>query len=58
MKIAKRQKGKCPHCGESLFNGEEVHAHRVQPGKEGGEYTYSNIRLVHLFCHQQIHATA
>lgn len=58
MKIAKRQKGKCPHCGESLFNGEEVHAHRVRPGKEGGEYTYSNTRLVHLFCHQQIHATA
>jgi RNA-directed DNA polymerase len=57
QKIAKRQKGRCPHCGESLFNGEEVHAHRRVPGKDGGKYTYSNIELVHLFCHQQIHAT-
>jgi len=57
QKLAKRQRGKCPNCGESLFNGEEIHKHRRKPGREGGEYTYSNIELVHLFCHQQIHAT-
>lgn len=56
QKLAKRQRGICLHCGESLFNGEEVHTHRNIPGKRGGEYTYGNIELVHLFCHQQKHA--
>ncbi len=44
-------------CGDSLFNGEEIHQHRRKPGKEGGIYTYSNIELVHLYYHQQFHAT-
>lgn len=56
QKIAFKQKGSCSKCGESLFNGEEIHTHRRIPGKEGGKYTYSNIELVHLYCHQQIHA--
>lgn len=57
QKIAIRQKGKCTRCGESLFNGEEIHKHRRIPGKEGGTYTYGNTELIHLYCHQQIHAT-
>lgn len=56
QKIAYRQKGSCSRCGDSLFNNEEIHTHRRIPGKEGGKYTYGNIELVHLYCHQQIHA--
>lgn len=55
--IAKKQKGLCLACGMSLFNGEEIHTHRKLPGKEGGKYVHSNIELVHLYCHQQKHAT-
>ncbi len=55
-KIARRQNGRCPRCGESLFNGEEVQVHHSQWKSEGGKDTYGNLELVHLFCHQQIHA--
>lgn len=54
--LAAKQKGVCPHCFDSLANGEELHEHRVIPGKDGGTYEFKNLRLVHLFCHQQIHS--
>lgn len=56
QKVATRQKGCCPHCGESLFNGEHVEVHHLQPKKQGGTDRYANLQLVHLYCHQQITA--
>lgn len=56
QKIAKRQEFVCPMCNESLFNGEEIHKHHIVPRHQGGKDTYSNLQLVHLFCHQQIHS--
>ena len=41
--------------GDSLHNGEELHVHHVIPKSQGGEDTVSNLTLVHLYCHQQIH---
>ncbi len=55
QKIAKRQNHVCPICGDSLFNGENVHKHHMVPKGNGGKDTYSNYQLVHLICHQQIH---
>jgi RNA-directed DNA polymerase len=55
QKVARNQKYVCEVCGESLFNGEELHKHHVKPREEGGEDTYRNLKLVHLYCHQQIH---
>lgn len=55
QKIAKKQGCKCPKCGQSLFNGEKTHKHHIIPKSEGGKDTYSNLQLVHLLCHQQIH---
>lgn len=54
--LAHRQYNLCYHCGDSLFNGEEVHRHHIIPLEDGGEDHFSNIVFVHLFCHQQIHA--
>jgi RNA-directed DNA polymerase len=54
--IARNQKYVCEECGESLFNGEELHTHHVKPRRDGGENTYHNLKLVHLYCHQQIHS--
>ena len=51
------QDGVCLVCGESLFNDEELQVHHRKPIKEGGDDSYSNLQLVHLYCHQQIHAT-
>jgi 5-methylcytosine-specific restriction endonuclease McrA len=41
---------------ESLFNDEEIQLHHKKPGKEGGEDSYSNLQLLHLYCHQQVHS--
>jgi RNA-directed DNA polymerase len=56
QKLAKRQKGRCPECGESLFNDEELQVHHLLSRADGGKGNYSNLALVHLLCHQQIHA--
>jgi RNA-directed DNA polymerase len=55
QKLAKRQKGRCPECGESLFNGEELQVHHRLAKSLGGTDVYSNLALVHLLCHQHIH---
>src|SRR6266487_3888985 len=56
QKLAKRQKGHCPECGESLFNDEELQVHHLLARSKGGKDSYSNLALVHLLCHQHIHA--
>jgi len=55
QRIARNQEYVCENCGESLFNGEELQTHHVKPRKEGGKDAYHNLKLVHLYCHQQIH---
>lgn len=54
-KLAQKQDYVCPQCGTSLFNGEELHVHHRQPKHQGGTDEESNLLLVHLYCHQQIH---
>ncbi|NOT53087.1 MAG: group II intron reverse transcriptase/maturase [Deltaproteobacteria bacterium] len=54
QKVAQNQKCVCPVCRESLFNGEELHTHHVIPKSQGGKDTYTNLKLVHLYCHQQV----
>ena len=56
QEIAKKLSNVCPVCGDSLANGEEIHKHHIIPRHKGGKDTYSNLILVHLFCHQQIHS--
>jgi RNA-directed DNA polymerase len=55
-KVARKQSGLCPVCRVSLFNGEELQIHHKKPRKEGGKDTYSNLQLLHLYCHQQVHS--
>ncbi len=56
QKIASRQNHVCPLCGESLYNSEEIHIHHKTQRSKGGKNTYSNLEMMHLFCHQQKHA--
>jgi RNA-directed DNA polymerase len=56
QKLAQRQQGRCRQCGESLFNDEELQVHHLLARSQGGKNNYSNLVLVHLLCHQQIHA--
>jgi RNA-directed DNA polymerase len=53
--LARTQHGLCPHCKTSLLNGEELHMHHIRRRGEGGTNQPANLRLVHLYCHQQIH---
>ena len=53
--LARRQRGKCPHCHDGLDNEEELHVHHIVPQSQGGGNQLYNLALVHLYCHQQIH---
>jgi RNA-directed DNA polymerase len=55
-RMFRKQAGICPVCGESLLNGEELEVHHKIPISEGGTDSYSNLQLLHLYCHQQIHS--
>ena len=62
-KLFNLQKGLCPICNQPLENldetgQEEVHIHHVKPRKQGGTNQISNLKLVHLYCHQQEHSNA
>jgi RNA-directed DNA polymerase len=57
QRIARRQGYACAHCREDLFNGEELQLDHIVPRAEGGTNRDENLRLVHLYCHQQIHRT-
>lgn len=56
-RLAQSQKGRCVHCGESLFEGEDTELHHKISRAAGGTDKYENLELLHLFCHQQIHQT-
>ncbi len=50
QRIARIQNHVCPLCGESIHNGEDIHAHHINGRK------YDEVILVHLYCHQQVHS--
>lgn len=54
--LARRQNGKCPVCGESLFNDESIEQHPIVSRDEGGPDTLENLVILHLFCHQEVTA--
>jgi RNA-directed DNA polymerase len=56
QKLARKQRGRCPECGQSLFNDEELQVHHLLARSQGGKDSYRNLALVHLLCHQRIHA--
>jgi RNA-directed DNA polymerase len=56
QQLARQQKGKCPLCGESLFNDEYTQEHHIVRQDEDGEDTLDNLTILHLYCHQQVTA--
>ena len=53
--VAIRQNYKCPNCGQSLFNGEDIETHHIVPVKEGGSDDTENLIHLHSACHKQEH---
>jgi RNA-directed DNA polymerase len=56
QKIAQKQGYVCPVCGETLLNEEVLQLHHKQPKAQGGDDSYGNLQLLHLYCHQQVHS--
>ena len=54
--VAKKQNWKCPVCGDSLFNDEEIETHHIVPVKEGGSDDADNLIHLHKPCHKQVHS--
>ena len=54
-RVANNQYHKCPVCGESLYNGEELETHHIVPVKEGGSDDAENLIHLHKACHKQVH---
>lgn len=54
--LAKRQNGECFWCGETVHNDEYLHVHHLESRRLGGSDELFNLRLMHLYCHQQLHA--
>jgi RNA-directed DNA polymerase len=57
QRIARTQAFVCEICGDSLFNGEELHRHHIHGRAQGGMDEEANLVLRHLYCHQQIRRT-
>ena len=56
LRMARAQQWKCPVCGGALLNGEDLQDHHVILNRENPErQDVKNRRLVHYFCHRQIH---
>ncbi len=51
QQVAKEQKWKCPICGDSRFNSEEIETHHIEPVKDGGSDDAENLILLHRTCH-------
>lgn len=54
--VAKQQNWKCPNCGQSLFNGENIETHHIVPVKNGGSNDTENLIHLHSACHKQEHS--
>ena len=55
--LAYNQRFQCPVCNSSLFNNEILHTHHMILDKNDPKrYHSSNMKLIHLYCHQQIHS--
>ncbi|MBE9141529.1 group II intron reverse transcriptase/maturase, partial [Nodosilinea sp. LEGE 07088] len=42
QRVIRQQSATCPNCGQSLFNGEDVHIHHKTPRSQGGTNHSSN----------------
>lgn len=51
--LIKSQKNICPLCNSSLFYGEEIETHHVNPIAIGGRDSFLNLRITHKDCNRQ-----
>jgi RNA-directed DNA polymerase len=52
----RRQKGRCPNCGELIREETGWHVHHRLPKASGGTDDPANLVLLHPNCHRQLHS--
>jgi RNA-directed DNA polymerase len=52
--LAKLQKGYCPVCDMSLFNGEDLEIHHILLRRESDDHSLKNLKLLHKLYHKQV----
>lgn len=52
--LLKKQRGICPVCHGALLRGERLEVHHIRPRARGGKDTWSNLLLLHQFCHKHV----
>jgi RNA-directed DNA polymerase len=52
--LYKMQRKICPVCEESLFNGEKIEIHHINPQRTGGKYKIDNCQALHEVCHKKV----
>jgi RNA-directed DNA polymerase len=50
-KLLKKQKGKCPYCGQYFTNSDLLEVDHIIPRSKGGKDEYNNLQLLHAHCH-------
>jgi RNA-directed DNA polymerase len=50
-KLLKKQKGKCPHCGQYFTSSDLLEVDHIIPRSKGGKDDYNNLQLLHAHCH-------
>jgi RNA-directed DNA polymerase len=50
-KLLKKQKGKCPHCGQYFTSSDLLEVDHIIPRSQGGKDEYKNLQLLHAHCH-------
>ncbi len=53
--IWKQQKGVCPVCHQLIMTDEAWDIHHIKPRSEGGDNSLTNLMMLHLNCHRQVH---
>jgi RNA-directed DNA polymerase len=53
--LAEAQRWQCRGCGQTLFDGQEVHLHHPIPVHAGGSDAMENLQWLHRACHYQQH---
>jgi len=50
-----QQNGQCGWCQGPIYCGQVIEVDHIKPKKDGGTDSKKNLRLVHAYCHDQIH---
>ncbi len=50
-KLLKKQKGKCPYCGQYFTSNDLLEVDHIIPRSQCGKDEYKNLQLLHAHCH-------